>query len=277
MVKLFRNKFLKLIRWEYPLENSIWRIFPQHKLYLILEIRDIEKKKTFYNCIDSDTGKEIWTALEFTEKWWVGLEGIFDEYAIYHFFARPDLPQHKKVICVDIKSGIILWENPDYVFSAFDGTSLVCRQSDFEKSSNYKINIRSGEVIEEIEQVLAGNFNRFNYQSNFIVPALISSDGNLSVKNFFQNNIKLYDDNSTVEYLYINKKNILGFSQNVSQDQLKNSLTDYIFITDEEGKILFKDIINTGGYISITPKYFVKNNSLFFIRNKNKLISIDLS
>ena len=50
------------------------------------------------------------------EKYWIGIEKIYQDKIIFHHFAKPDMPEHKKIIVYDILENKILWQNNDYTF-----------------------------------------------------------------------------------------------------------------------------------------------------------------
>ena len=100
-------------------KNQIWRLLISNTDKLVIETRNTEAKEVFFHCIDFEKGKVLFNNFQFDEKFWIGIEAIQKDKIFFHKFAKPNMPDHKKIICYDIIQQKILWQNDELTFSLF--------------------------------------------------------------------------------------------------------------------------------------------------------------
>src|SRR5215510_2177296 len=105
--------------WKFDSGGTIWRIHPTDSENIIGEVRDLERKKTTFFCIDRYSGEVRWEKRSFVDDWWVGVETVRNGKVFLHGYVVPDLPGHKSIIAVDITTGNKVWENEDLTFVQF--------------------------------------------------------------------------------------------------------------------------------------------------------------
>jgi hypothetical protein len=115
--RLFRRDRLS-ITWRHDVAGVLWRLVPDHDACLIGEVRDPEAKSVSLFRIDSATGALRWTDVHPPGGWWSGIECVTPGALLLHGFASPDLPGHRGLTALDIRSGATLWSDEELVFVA---------------------------------------------------------------------------------------------------------------------------------------------------------------
>src|SRR5713101_5946050 len=99
------------VAWQYTTGGKLWRLYPSASGRIVVEDRDVERKKVSFTCLDQMTGRVLWTDLQFAEKWWITIDSIYHDVLFLHEYATPDMPEHKKIHAVDVESGRLSWSN----------------------------------------------------------------------------------------------------------------------------------------------------------------------
>ena len=98
--------------WRFATQGTLWQLHVGSPLFLLGEARNQEKKSVSFFSIDRISGTLHWEGLNPVGNWWVGVEGVFGEFVLFHGFATPDLPIHKGIFAVHGTTGSILWSEP---------------------------------------------------------------------------------------------------------------------------------------------------------------------
>ncbi len=276
MVGIFDKK--PEIIWNYKVKNIIWRVLPFHDSLIVGEVRDTTNKDSSFFCLESASGKILWSDIKFEEPWWIGIDDISSDVIIFHKFAQPDLPLHKQIIAVDIRSGNVLWTNYEVSFICTSAEYLFGNKEEFDRKINFQINILTGEIVKEltpddIKSVIEKS--KIAKHKYFQSPDIFSIDriANPVVISFIQKqkNTKLIE---SIEYLKVKSYFIIGLCENISSNDGQNKIIERVIILDENGEKLFTDTIIESGNLPMLPNYFVKDNILYYVKNKNKLNAI---
>ena len=101
------------IKKKYTHDNGrpIWRIIPTETGKLIIEEREKDNKQVYFNCLEIESGKKIFKNFQLEEKFWIGIEAVYNDVIYFHKFVKPDMPQHVGIIALDLGGKKILWEN----------------------------------------------------------------------------------------------------------------------------------------------------------------------
>lgn len=271
------------IRKEYSYTNrrQIWRLLPSGN-NLIIEDRHIADKEVFFNCLDIESGKAIFQNLQFEEKFWIGIEDVYDDIILFHKYARPDMPGHKEMFAYDIKDRGILWRNDDFQFLFFYDNKLYCFREFFEGRKYYTLDYRTGEMIEELDmseesvQLLKDKAMDEKDYSNYFFPEIYEASNPLIdgiIKKLKEN----YVIAGRIEYVVMGQLLLLLTFHEVQKDGSLNNIFKAIDINKE--KTIFEDVLDSKINKFIPDAFFVKDNYLFMIKDKEKLVvgSIELN
>jgi len=260
--------------YSYKDKNQIWRILISNSEKLVLETRNINTKEVFYHCFKLDTGKKIFYGLQLEEKYWLGIETVFNDLIFFHKFPKPDLPGHKEIIAFDINVQKVIWSNKETAFLFIYDNKVYGFKQGFEERFFYAYNLMTGELTEDLGtdfktinklKLLAGKQQNWEF---YIYPKIFhqgETDNNIEKLIIKQTND--LDIIGEVEYnIY---QNILFFNYHIR-------LTDNIYINKfiaedlNTGKILLSDVLNKEAKSLFTDSFFVYKDYLFLLKEKNE-------
>lgn len=115
LFKAFRTETLKPA-WRYDPGAFLWRILPAGEETIVGEARPDSPGSVRFFCLNTRTGRPLWEDRDFGLGWWCGIEGVSGGILYLHRFASPDLPVHKGVYAVDVRTGSQLWSAGDLRF-----------------------------------------------------------------------------------------------------------------------------------------------------------------
>ena len=107
------------LNFSHQFAGTIWNsALSSSNAILLLEVRDGGVRKTSFSAIDLSSGKLIWTDIVFEELWWVGLDGVQGDVALFSVFTETSNPDRKSLIAYHIGEQKILWWRNDFSLSA---------------------------------------------------------------------------------------------------------------------------------------------------------------
>ena len=264
-------------KYSFTNKRQIWRLLPTTTGKLVIEDRDIQNKEVFFNCIDINSGKKIFANFQLDEKFWIGIETIFEDIIIFHKFAKPDMPGHSTIIAFDINTQEVLWQNEDLTFLFTHEKKVYGYKQRFEDRIFYSINIYTGEVIEELgndansvnsirEKSLT--LNQFYQGYNF--PEIFDPKQNSTKSNQFINKFKI-DNVITGNIDCVELPGILLFNcHSVKSDGLLKNV--FYAVDIEREKIILEEVLDQSTSVFIPDSFFVKDDLIFLLIDKVKLL-----
>jgi hypothetical protein len=257
--------------------KQIWRILPTDNNKVVLEEREINTKEVFFSCIEIESGKKIFKNYQLDEKNWIGIESIYNDIIYFHSYGKPDMPAHKSIIAYDIRSQSILWQNDNYVFSFVYADKVYCYQQRFESKVFFALDYLTGNAIEDfgndvsvINQIKEQYDAKF-WEQNYFFPEYFNRSGQAE-KDYQKYLQKLLTDKvikGEVSYLVI--KDLLMF--NYHEVNKTNTLNNEFVVIDlNKNKTLLKESLDKNLVNLMPESFFVKDNFLFLIVDKTKLL-----
>ena len=137
-------------KFKFSDSNQIWRIKITDTDKLFVETRDTEKMGAYFHAYDLASSRKIFSGLQMSEKYWLGIEAIKNDIVFFHRFAKPDMPGHLGIFAFDINSQKVMWEDESYAFLFLDNDLLYVYQERFEGRAFFTLNIHTGEVVDEL-------------------------------------------------------------------------------------------------------------------------------
>lgn len=131
-------------------KNQIWRLLISDSDKLIIETRDTDRKQVFFNSIDLNIYKKELRNFQLDEKFWTGIEAVYKNIIYFHEYAKPNMPEHKKIIAFDLDKKIKLWQNDDLTFLSLFDDKLYAVKKKFEGQQLFLLNYLTGEIIEDL-------------------------------------------------------------------------------------------------------------------------------
>jgi hypothetical protein len=268
-------KLKKIYRFDN--KRQIWRIIPTKEGKLIIEERELENKQAYFHCLSLDSGKNILSNFQLDDKFWVGIEAVQDDIIYFHKFAKPDMPKHRGIFAFNLSKKELLWENPELIFLFVLNHKIYAYKEKFEGRNYYSINSTNGEMIEDIGE----NYQQINNLRN---ESSIeeSNDGYLFPEDF---ELEPAIENSACEFIkslridfvilgkieYILKNNLLMLSFHEANS--KGSMNNLFKAVDlSTGKYILEEVINKDTSLFLTDSFFVKDDFLFLLFGKTRLV-----
>ncbi len=267
-------------RWQFSAAHTLWRLMFSEKGFIIGEDRNTDKKSVTFFCLDAKTGTTLWERKQFSELWWIGVEGVSGEKLFLHGFQKPDMPEHKTIICVDAATGNELWRNNDCALLTVHSPFVYGYRDLFERRVYYKLNETDGNFIEELNALPSTVDGKIVLEkTDFIFPQSHGGD-NENVERFV-NEIAQGNKSAirTVEFIDTGKFTALNIHSVKSltthgQENLVNTL--YIENTETHKKI-FSDILNAETPYPVPDSFFVDHTTLYYIKERKTLVALDLA
>ena len=271
--------------WTYTTHGMIWRILFSDSGRIFGESRDQEQKRVSFFCLDGQTGTPLWEGREFEERWWIGIEAVRDDVALLHEFAKPDLPEHKRIKALEGTTGNLLWKNDELTYWFGYGTTLYAYKDLFEKRVGYALNIRSGEILqtfddsfEELRRIrsLATDEQR---QEAFRFPEILDAN---SVDPLIEATVRKATAGTRVagEIEYIREQGYLVFNYHVPEADTGAEaplFSNRLSVIDMQGnKSVFSAVLAHNVKAFIPDSFFAKLPYVYFIKDQTTLTAVKL-
>jgi hypothetical protein len=267
------------IKKKYNFTNSreIWRLIPTTTGKLIIEERDLTRKEAFYNCIEIDSGKKIFSDFQLEEKYWTCIESVEEDIILFHKYIKPDMPMHKGIIAFDIASQKIIWSNDDYNFLFAGEQKIYCYKPLFEGRNYYSVGLNSGEIIEDLGSdhksinLLKEKLSNNNANEVYLFPESFSQTPDLNPKaeGILKRIRSEYVLVGKIDYILFNSILLMNFHEAAGDNLLNNR---FKVIDIESGKNIFEETLNKKITAFIPDSFFMINDKLLLLKDKNEVI-----
>ncbi len=263
----------------YKFDNGrqIWRIIPTNSGKLIIEEREPENKQVYFHCLSLDSGKKILSNFQLEDKFWVGIETVKDETIFFHKFAKPDMPKHRGIFAFSLSKKEFIWQNPELVFLFLLDNKLYAYKEKFEGRNYFAINPDDGEVVEKV----GDNYELINSLRNeaitkdsvggYFFPEVFDSESGIddNVTDYIISLRNNFVVSGKVEYILKNQLLVISFHEADSNGSLNNLFKAVDLST---GKFILEEVINKKTGLFLTDSFFVKDDLLFLLFGKTRLV-----
>ena len=263
-------------KYSFKSKRQIWRIIPTETNKLIIEERESDKKQVYFNCFQTDSGKKIFKDFQLEEKFWVGIETVYNDVIFFHNYLKPDMPGHRGIIAFDIENEKIKWENKNLTFLFPLDDIIYTYAQTFEGRNHFALDYDTGEVVEVLGndplkiRGLREQFIENENSKDYLFPNIYFYDSNdfEELKSFFQRLKNKRLITGRIEFIQLDSMLIFGYhgiNSKGSMDIFFNAvdLSTGNYILEEK---LLKE---TGLFLS--DSFFIKGNLLFVLFGKSKL------
>ncbi len=260
--------------------RQIWRILLTELNQIMIEERDIFLKRVYFSCIDKNTGKTFWSNKKFLdEDYWIGIETTFRDMLFLHLFEKPDMPKHKQIIGVNLRTGEVVWVNSELTFdSLIDGNIFAYKQK-FESREFFELDFQTGEILNSFGE----DASRINERKqSWNDETFISTQFPFSLMEGVEFDeprkyiLNIIGDTKYVGNIeFMEYKNLLLF--NYYEKVIESSLTNRLCIVDKATeKILLREILNNFSPAPVPDSFFIDDGNLYFIKDKKEIVAISL-
>jgi len=287
-MKIFeRNKYKIKPEWVFNQSGNLWKFIFGGKEFIAGETRDLEEKKLYLFTLEIKTGKKMLKDFMFEEgNYWISTEGASTSILYLHRFEKPELPYHKNIIALDLRTGKKLWENEDYQYYFSTEEKLFGLKQQFEKADLVEINITDGKVIRKVsEEDYAEILDMKRKTDDDLFTEYYDYPKGLSQFPPEINEGKIIEEetrNTEGEIEYIVKDGKLCFNyykpadiniKDISRKYYKNIFCIYDIETREK---LYEDVLNERSSYNVPDNFFCKGDYLYYLREKKDIVAIKL-
>jgi hypothetical protein len=260
-------------KYTFSNNRQIWRIIPGGEEKLIIEEREISTKEVFFSCIQMDKGEVIIDSLQFEEKFWIGIEDVYKDIIFFHKYNKPDMPGHSGIIAYDITNRKELWHSDKYLFSLIYDDHIYCYRNEFEGRKYFKLNYKTGELVSDSGNdfhsisSLKGLRDEEIYKGYAFPNAL--GESNRDIAEIFDKIRK--DDVLTgkIDFIKVNDLLLTSYHRILDNGKLQNC---FKALDIRIKKIIFEEILNKEINNLIPDSFFLINDLIFLLKEKEKLI-----
>lgn len=259
--------------WKFTAEHTLWRIMFSEYGMIIGEDRNTENKSVSFFCLSKENGSVAWKNKMLDEQWWIGLSGVTKERLYLHGFKKPDMPEQKGIIAVDLTNGTILWKDMDHSFLALKQPFVFGYKDLFERRLYYRLDDRSGNLLEEMNELpedVAENRQYEKTDFTFSRQANPEDDADLwSLLNKEQGFV-------SADVINTAKHHVLNIYQKSAEDErnLKNTL--YIIDTTTKKKV-YSDVLNGSTAYAVPDSFFMDGHRVYYIKERKTFVALDLT
>ena len=285
----FRKKFKLKPLWTFEAQTPneiIWKLLISPSGVLAGEERDIESKTGSLFAIDVTSGKILWRHVVLDEPWWFGSEKATDDTLYIQTFRKPDLPEAKGIIALDIRTGQERWKQPDmsFLFSNSGGKVYVMRQG-YSRREYFALGAHSGEISETFgednsEVTTAGNLvNETDVHSHY-ANSLGEEDAYLHQAKALLREIVNEDDiRGPIDYLEFERYLIFSYHARLQRPQkmLQNLLSNELIVLEKNtGDVLFSETLHSETPLPLPDNFFVSHHTLIYVKEKRTIVGLRL-
>jgi hypothetical protein len=263
--------------YTYKSKQQIWRILLNESGNFIIETRDADTREVFFNCVERETGKTLFSDFQFEEKSWIGIETIYKDVILFHKYAKPDMPGHREIICFDIATQQILWQEDKLSFLFAYNGQIVCSINTFEGWHFYALDYRTGKMITDYGENAAlinqmrnsaeeeKDYSLYKFPEKMSRELVSNIEGNTKIKDI----VLHLDIVGDVEYTSHEDLFFMNYHHREPGSAMRNK---FAAIDLEKNKIVFEEILNNETKVIVPDCFFVHGNLLILLKERDQII-----
>lgn len=240
--------------FSHKINGLIWKVQTnENKALLSIESRDFELKQVAFTVLNFETGKVHFSEKTFEERWKLNLAFTGEESLILNGYEHTESQESKGLMSINVQNGAILWERYNLSLDSANPKGLRVFDPKINPRRYSWIEPLSGETIAEPEDIAPESatilFPKPNDQS--VLPGFVLAS-------------EIIGEVVTLTY----QANTIASFHEKAADKIQQRILVYQGDRILHDNILIKDIQK------LQPEsFFIQKNRLFYIRNKNEIVS----
>jgi len=270
-------------RYKFTTQAQIWRLVlaESDNDKLIIETRDTgsDDKEVYYNCMDLKSGKLLFSNIQLDEKSWVGIETIYKDVILFHQYAIPNMPGHKKIIAFDINSQKVIWQNDEFIFRFVYKDQIYTSFPSMLGEKYFALNFRTGEIESpegvSPEEVLEKSQLATHDYSNYKFPEILegSSHNFEEITSIVENRIQNVEINGKIEYVEFD--DVVLFNYHTTNAD-KSVINKFLAVDKSRNKTIFSEVLNKSTKTYAPDSFFTYKSFLFLLKEKKEVLVVEL-
>lgn len=241
--------------------HPVWRMeIDSLSGIIFLETRDSENKRVTFTGIDLINHQVTFDNLATPERWLAGIETAYNGVLLIHNYLSESSPVHKGLTAIAGPNGETLWSNYTLAFDHLSVNGPVVYNAQVQPKKLFLADIKNGATLRGYEPLVDTDLDN-RIKSPQMVPAQLLTGISLPVEAY----------GNTVHYMEHNSYRIVSL-----HTFLGGQLEQHLFVLDNEGGIVYRDLL-AGGIQKLQPEAFVvHNNKLICLKNRSELVVLNL-
>jgi outer membrane protein assembly factor BamB len=267
--------------WIYRAEGVIWRVVPTNAEVFVGEDRNLETKAVSFFCINQKTGEVLWKGISFDERWWIGIEAVCSDRVLLHGFSKPDMPDHKRILALDLFTGRTVWSNDDMRFVLAGGDSVFASKDTVNGRMIFELDLQTGSVLRSLEndhEVLNAAKARMeilpNDEPEFPTPMGESFAGDEQTLSLVHRNCRSDDVVGPIEI--VGRNDLIFFSCH-EKGNMDGGLENVLKIVDRSnGDLIFAETLDHNLHNTVPDSFFLQGNMFYFVKDRSFLTALSI-
>lgn len=267
--------------WAYRADGVVWRVVPTGAGVFVGEDRNLQEKQVSFFCVNQMTGEVLWKGISFDERWWIGIEAVHSDRVFLHGFSKPDMPDHKRILALELFTGRTAWSNDDMRFILAAEDTVFASKDTFNGRMFFELNLRTGSILRSLEndpEVLNAAKSRMQIMTNdevdFPFPlgeSLLMNELKISLvykhcqRDDVVGSIEVVDRDSFLFFTYHEKGDL--------EDRLRNTLK---IIDQNDGDLVFAETLNESLQSPVPDSFFLQGNMIYFVKERSSLTAVNI-
>lgn len=239
---------------------------PDKKL-LLLEVRDEINRKVSFSAFNFGSKSFLWRDFLFTESWWATLLAARESVFLIQTYTNQDNPDVKTLYGLDIVTRKVLWQKEDFSFTRFarHGIEGLSGRQD---PLIVVLDLLTGRILDPMPKLDSGEdeisdpIRPFPYQEGTSYFTTVSK---------FLSERYEHQPEGTIEYQ--EHEGLIFISYYMRE---KSGLVNYLLVMNERGEKLLLEKIDEHLKGLGADTFFILSGCLFFVRNKQELLSYQI-
>lgn len=249
------------LNFSHLFEGIIWNtVLNSQSGVLIVEVRNTESRQVSFSAINSADGTFLWRNKVFDEAWWISLNAMVGDIALFTVYLETDNPDKKGIFGYHVRAEGMLWWNNDFSLVTLGERQIkgVAMKYGFR---NVTLNVETGAEIPDSEFIEA-------LADTVLRPQQFSDDHPYfgTVKSFLLSTFNL---SPVIALEYVEYEGVIIISLYIQQPDL----TNYMLILSSEGELLMKEKLDEHLKGIGLDTFFIFAGCVFFAKNKRELFS----
>jgi hypothetical protein len=263
--------------WQYETNGLLWRFILSRQGHIVGETRDLVNRSASFFCLDEMSGQTLWEHATFSEPWWIGIEEIAGDSVYLHYYRKPEQPQHKGIISIDLAGGRRKWEQPDYTYLFASGNAVYAWRELFEGKKFYALDAQSGDLLSDygsddsLIKQLQASFNEEDAFAGYRYPEPF--DETFEQYSLFapmvMRHLKAERIVGTPDVLFHNPYVLLSWHQPCEASRQDAPFYDqyFLMLDANEGRQLYQDVIHQKSVHISQDSFFLKGQLVFYVKD----------
>jgi outer membrane protein assembly factor BamB len=267
-------------------ESIIWKLVISPSGILAGEERNVEQKKGSLFALDPKSGKMLWRGVELEETWWYGAEKASSTTLYIEKFPRPDMPEARGIIAIDLQSGKTKWEHKSGTFLFEAAGKTYISQARFEGRDFFALDPATGQTLESYGsdesafRLVAGVLSEEEDHSVYSTPLGLEDELFEPIRALLQAVLNVAEVRGTIDFAEFGKYLIFSYHDRMQEPNamLRNLLKNELRILDREtGEVVYEDTLNIETPFPIPDNFFINHGTLIYVKEKREIIGVDLA